>query len=111
MSSVYEFDMSPAVMEERTHDSEYPVLRYVYLPMGESDRQGIEEQYAIEEGEYNDCTQWLVLEHRDVESDTSEIQVWPLAADYSGPYDTPILTYDIDLWDNVIDNIKNDCLM
>jgi len=108
--SVYEFDMSAETLEKHRLDPKHPVKRYKYLPMKEADKATLVADYAMMEDDYQECTQWVVIEAAYPGADT-EIHVWPLAADQTCPDDLPTVAYtDMD-WDTVISRVQSDTLL
>lgn len=112
--SVYEFDMDAAHMDECMRDEEYPVLKYVYVPMGALDKakllSGWNDPELPAHRNYDSCTMWVIV-LQEGDDGVADICVWPLADDYSCPDDSPFMSaIDSDDWEPTVWGATNDCI-
>ena len=97
---VYEFEYAGVSVEDST--PEWGIRNVEWVPMSGADMIHMREDY--DDGKYAQCTQWLLMNILNGDSDDGwEISIIPCASDGSSPCDTPfILLYDNDKWDEVL---------
>ncbi len=108
-------------------ESIYPTLKAFVMPMHPEDKrkwvdgqdkywnEGIDPSDEEEYTDYSKVSQWMVLltiqSYSAPDKPEVEVSVWPIADDYSGPWDTPEVTTGVASLDVVMHEILSGTLM